>query len=126
MEDNTTIKIDTVSGAMLSLRLNGIDLGTVMSSPYEFDVSNALKVGENRLELELVGTLRNLLGPHHRPDGERGGVRGDYDNSDLGWMGCRDASDKTWYKNRTPDTPYFTDSYLFVPFGVYGINLIKR
>ena len=124
--EGATLKFDTVAGAMLSVSLNGVDCGTLMSAPYELDTRGALLNGENTIELRLTGTIRNLIGPHHRPDGERGIVRGDYDNTDLGWMGCANKDDKTWHLNRVPDTPDWTDSYLFVPFGVYGISLIKR
>lgn len=105
--------------------LNGRDLGYLFAHPYSFNISSALKNGKNELKLVITNTLRNLIGPHHLPYGERGGVRGDYDNSDLGWMGAWDKDDKTWYTSRSTDTPLWTESYLFAPFGVYGMKIEK-
>ena len=34
--------------------------------PYELDITPLVRDGDNRIAVELVATLRNLLGPHHR------------------------------------------------------------
>ncbi len=54
----------------LRIRVNGIDLDTIMWAPYSVDLSDYLKVGENKIELTMVNNLRNLLGPLHHKDGE--------------------------------------------------------
>jgi hypothetical protein len=51
-----------------------------------------------------VGTLRNLLGPHHLNGG------------DLHWTGPKEFRDK----NR------WTDDYILVPFGLDGATLVSR
>lgn len=38
--------------------------------PYILDISEFVKEGKNRLEIELTNSNRNLLGPHHNPEGE--------------------------------------------------------
>ena len=39
--------------------------------PYRLDVTDFVPEGENiQLRLELTGSCRNLLGPHHHIDGE--------------------------------------------------------
>jgi hypothetical protein len=60
-----------------------------------------LRPGENVIEIELVGTLRNLLGPHHLKGG------------DLEWTGPGQFRDK----NR------WTDDYILVPFGFDGASI---
>ena len=119
------LSLDFLDACLCRIELNGIDCGAVFSSPYELDVSNALKSGENHLTLHLTNTIRNLIGPYHRPDGDRGYVRGTYGNADIGWMGGVDADDGSWYEHRETDTQYWTDSYLELPFGVSGIRLKK-
>jgi hypothetical protein len=61
-------------GHVLRLRVNGRGLGEWLWRPYEADLAGALQAGENLLELELTGGLRNLLGPHHLREGESYGV----------------------------------------------------
>ena len=98
---------------------------------YAFDAlrggySKALQKGNNTVTFELVNTLRNLLGPYHRPVGEIGEIRSSYDEPDIGWMGGKHGGDKGWYDNRVPDTDYWTDSYLLVPLGISGIKIIRK
>ncbi len=52
------------------VRVNGRKAGVLKWNPLEVDVTHALREGENRIEIEFAGTLRNLLGPHHRDSGE--------------------------------------------------------
>jgi hypothetical protein len=40
-------------------------------------------------------------------------------------MGAVNPSDKTWQYNRVPDTDLWCESYLFYPFGIYGIRIEK-
>lgn len=37
---------------------------------YAADITDSLKVGTNKLTVELITGNRNLFGPHHRPEGE--------------------------------------------------------
>ena len=44
--------------------VNGKELGIMMFDEI-IDISSATVIGENELELEIVVSGRNLLGPHH-------------------------------------------------------------
>ena len=70
------------------------------------DVSNFLKKGENDIEILLVSSCRNLLGPHHYgPEEEPSGV-----------------SPQTWILGGTWKNGKSTlerDNYSFVRFGLY-------
>lgn len=77
------------------VRLNGYACGDIAWHPYRADLTDHVQEGENLLEIELVSSLRNLLGPHHNPGGELVAVQ------------AGDFSRKEW-----------TDDYFLVPFGL--------
>lgn len=52
-------------GAVAKVVVNGKTAGWISSPPWETDVTKALKRGENEIELVVIGTLKNTLGPHH-------------------------------------------------------------
>jgi hypothetical protein len=60
----------TLRGHVLRLRVNGQELAEWLWRPFEADLDGVLKPGENLIEMELTGGLRNLLGPHHLKEGE--------------------------------------------------------
>ena len=97
----TLLEIDDLHAAVAHVRVNGQPQGTVAWPPHRVDVTRGLRAGENVIEIELVGTLRNLLGPHHRAGG------------DLVWTGPPDFRDKSRW----------TEDYILVPFGLNGATL---
>jgi hypothetical protein len=101
LEGRTLLELHSLRAAIAHVRVNGRQVGTVAWQPHQVDVTKALKAGENAIEIELVGTLRNLLGPHH------------LDGGDLAWTGPKEFRDK----NR------WTDDYILVPFGFDGAAL---
>lgn len=50
--------------------VNGHDAGVRAWRPYQFEVADLLVPGESMITLELFGSCRNLLGPHHHWRGE--------------------------------------------------------
>lgn len=59
---------------VVTLRLNGRDLGQRYAAPYRFNVDDAWCEGPNEIVLTLLNTAQNLFGPHrhrgcrsHRP-----------------------------------------------------------
>ncbi|MBD3183859.1 hypothetical protein GF312_16360 [Candidatus Poribacteria bacterium] len=59
------LEIPNWKGVLVKIRLNGKSAGTVAWPPYEIDITDALKPGKNRLEIEVMSSRRNLLGPLH-------------------------------------------------------------
>lgn len=54
---------------MARLKLNGKDLGVIWCAPWRLDISKFLKVGENKLEIEIANRWVNrLLGDRQEPD----------------------------------------------------------
>ena len=50
---------------VMNVRINGRDAGCLRWAPYEIDTGDLLTAGVNVVEVELVTSLRNLLGPFH-------------------------------------------------------------
>jgi hypothetical protein len=54
------------------VRLNGKDLGVVWSAPWRIDITDALKSGNNELEIEVANLWPNrLIGDAGKPEGQR-------------------------------------------------------
>ncbi|MEW6250216.1 MAG: glycosyl hydrolase [Planctomycetota bacterium] len=53
-------------GSVAEVRVNGESAGYIWSQPYECDVTKLIKPGQrNTVEVIVIGTLKNTLGPHH-------------------------------------------------------------
>ncbi len=94
----------------LKLKLNGTDLGYSFWGPFVINVSSALQPGENLLEVELVTSLRNTLGPHHLAEGESYAV---------GTMSFNRAEDAVGHK-----APPYDPGYCFVELGIGKLELV--
>ena len=46
---------------LATVRVNGVDCGTVWTAPYRADITSALKKGTNELEIEVTNTWANAL-----------------------------------------------------------------
>lgn len=57
---NAVIKFDIIYN-IATVKVNGVDCGSVWTPPYQVDVSRALKKGENKIEIEVANTWRNRL-----------------------------------------------------------------
>lgn len=61
---------------MARVVLNGKSFDTLWCAPYRLDVTEAIREGENTLELFVTGTTAKRLGPHSPvPSGVAGPVR---------------------------------------------------
>ncbi len=55
-----------------TVKLNGLNCGVVWTYPYQADISKAIKVGNNLLEIEVSNTWANrLIGDQKLPEGKR-------------------------------------------------------
>ena len=83
--------------------VNGQFAGKLMFSPFELNITEQLRNGENEVSIQLLSGNRNLFGPHHKPMGE------------SYFVGPSTFSDvRGWTDN---DGPTWTDDYNFVIFG---------
>lgn len=53
------------NGVLAVVYVNGERAGQIISPPYQLRIEDYLRRGENRVVVEVYGSLKNLLGPHH-------------------------------------------------------------
>ena len=69
--DNIVFKMKKPFAAMAKLYINDTFVKTFLWADYEADISSYLRPNcENKVSIELFIGNRNLLGPHHHPEGE--------------------------------------------------------
>lgn len=65
------LTIDSIYN-IATVKINGINCGTVWTKPYELDITRAVKNGENKIEIEVTNTWHNrLIGDNAQPPGKR-------------------------------------------------------
>ncbi|MGC8990887.1 MAG: glycosyl hydrolase, partial [Verrucomicrobiia bacterium] len=52
-------------GSVAEVRVNGKLAGHIFCAPWECEVTRFLKPGRNEVQVNVIGTLKNTLGPHH-------------------------------------------------------------
>jgi hypothetical protein len=52
-------------GTVAEVSVNGGPPLVIAFPPYRADVTNLIKQGNNRIDIKIIGSLKNLLGPHH-------------------------------------------------------------
>ncbi len=59
------VKLNKWNGTIAEVLVNGESAGIIGWKPYELNISKWVKDGRNEVEIEVTGSLKNLLGPHH-------------------------------------------------------------
>jgi len=115
--ERVLLELPSLDAALARVRVNGRDAGAILWPPYDLDITDCVTGGRNRIEIELVSTLRNLLGPHHRSTGE----------PDNCWRTAFDyAVDREGVQHAEEREATWTDDYFFVHFGVRGLIRLKH
>jgi len=52
-------------GSVAKVIVNGQQAGYITHQPWQCDVTDQIKPGENTVDVVVIGTLKNTLGPHH-------------------------------------------------------------
>lgn len=60
------VKLGEWKGTVAEVYVNGVKAGIIGFDPYTLNVTPYLKEGANRIDVQVIGSLKNLLGPHYR------------------------------------------------------------
>ncbi len=60
------VKLNAWQGTVAEIKVNNKKAGIIGWQPYELDITESLNSGENKVEVIVTGSLKNLLGPHHK------------------------------------------------------------
>ncbi len=59
------VQLKSWKGTLAEVYVNDRKVGVIAYQPYVFDLSSYLEVGENKVEVRVIGSLKNLFGPHY-------------------------------------------------------------
>ena len=106
-KENTkyVLSLKKLNAPAARVEVNGEKAAVLMFAPFNADITEYLKNGKNEIKITLLSGNRNLLGPHHKPQGEIYNVGPSTFTDKHGW-----ADDKS--------KPAWTDDYGFVKFGI--------
>ena len=99
------LKFDRPNAVYVDIFINDKFVKGVAWTPYEIDITDFVKDGENKLSFRLYSGNRNLLGPHHYIGGESYNVGTGTFTDRAGWSDS--IKGNIW-----------RDSYCFVQFGI--------
>jgi len=96
------LEIGDLNTVVATVLVNGKEAGQIFVKPYEIEITDFLREGENIIEIQLTNSLRNLLGPHHHKVVEPIFVGPETFSDELNW----------------------TETYQFVPLGVSKAKIV--
>jgi hypothetical protein len=59
------VQVGEWKGTVCAVKVNDIPAGIIIAQPNTLNITSYLKTGSNKVEVIIVGSLKNLLGPHH-------------------------------------------------------------
>ena len=100
------VELPSWNGSVARVIVNGKPAGHLTHRPWRCKVTPYIQPGENQIRIEIVGTLVNTLGPHHR-------------GSNYGWVG-------PFSFGGCPQGPPPGEKYYFQDYGLFGPIELKR
>ncbi len=99
------VEVPMWTGSVLRVRVDDAAIGSIAFPPYELISDQPLKPGRHTLSVDVVGTPKNLLGPHFDPK-----------RRDGSWIGRRWIGPPSW--DHAPSHPAPGASYELDPYGL--------
>ena len=65
LSDRYAIQLNKWNGTLAEVYVNDQKAGIIAYKPYNFDLTPYIKKGDNKIEVRVIGSLRNLMGPHY-------------------------------------------------------------
>lgn len=109
--ERVLLDLGPLQAVLAKVRVNGREMGAITWAPYQADITQAVHAGANRVEIELISSLRNLLGPHHYRGPRKLEV----------WDQCFTARSERVDWMNPPERQRlktWSDTYAFAPLGV--------
>ncbi len=120
------LRINTLNAGVGEVYINGTTVGAILRTPFECDITELVKDGENIMAIRLLSTIRNTIGPFHNPRGDVGNLFGGaYENPHKSWMDT-DMSKPGWEYELEYHNPKWTNDYFLAPFGVGDITISRN
>lgn len=103
---------------VINVTVNGQAFPPLFASPWEADVTAALRPGKNAVRVSLTNSLRNQMGPHHHKGGEHTAVGPATFRANHYWPN-KEAGERDWYDARLGGkAKVWRDDYYCIPFGL--------
>lgn len=103
---------------VINVMVNGKPCPPLVASPWETDVTAAIRPGKNTVRVSLTNSLRNLMGPHHHKGGEHTAVGPATFRANHYWPN-REPGESNWYDARLGGkAKVWRDDYYMIPFGL--------
>jgi hypothetical protein len=61
----TLVRLGKWSGTTAEIRVNGKSAAVMVGRPWEADITELVKEGDNTIDVIVYGSLKNVFGPHH-------------------------------------------------------------
>lgn len=110
------LKLGRQKAPLINVFVNGEKVKAVFWAPFEADITDMVINGENKIELEVFASNRNLFGPHHHIKGECYNVGPESFTGRWSWVERESEADATEIFDMNKS--FWTDTYCFVEFGL--------
>jgi len=112
------LSFPSFEAVVVNVTVNGQPCAPLFASPWEADVTAALKPGKNAVRVSLTNSLRNLMGPHHHKGGEHTAVGPATFRANHYWPN-KEPGEVNWYDARLGgNAKVWRDDYYMIPFGL--------
>jgi hypothetical protein len=64
-DGNWEVALGKWNGTVAEVKVNGQSADAIAFPPYRSEITGLIKPGVNKIEVTVIGSLKNLLGPHH-------------------------------------------------------------
>lgn len=106
------LKIGEYNGCSAAVYIDGKKAGSINRDPYVLSIKDSLTLGENKLEIRLYGTFRNMIGPSHLNIGDLSGC------GRTTWTLPLEVDHSANQNN-----PSVINSYMLVPYGIGDVRI---
>ena len=106
--EHVSLRLHQPMGTAFLVRVGENDAAQLGWRPWQADITPVLKVGDNTLEIVILGSLQNSFGPLHNDQYQKLG--------NNWWFG----------PNAFTDTQHWTDAYYHAPYGLSAIEILYR